>query len=112
MAKEKVNKSGAIRDYYSANPTAKAKEVVAGLAEKGVKVNEGLVYAVKGAMKERKNRKKRVAKAAMAAVGGTTVGNGILGKTDALTMIRDVKSLAERAGGYKKLKELVEELAG
>jgi hypothetical protein len=39
--------------------------------------------------------------AAMAAAGGTTVGNGIVGKTDALMMIRDVKSLAERAGSSR-----------
>jgi hypothetical protein len=37
--------------------------------------------------------------------------NGIAGKTDAITMIREVKALAEKAGGYEKLKELVDALA-
>jgi hypothetical protein len=32
-------------------------------------------------------------------------------KTDALTMIREVKALAQKAGGYEKLKELVNALS-
>jgi hypothetical protein len=109
MAKAKVSMSQAIRDYLTANPKAKAKEVVAGLAEKGVKVNEGLVYAVKGGMAERKKRKKRVAKAAMAATAPSA--NGVPAKADALTMIREVKALAAKAVGYAKLTELVAALA-
>src|ERR1022692_4793384 len=66
-----------------------------------------LVYAVKGGMKERKQRKKRVAKAAMAA---HSVGTPAV-KADALTMIRETKALAAKAGGYSKLMELVAALA-
>jgi hypothetical protein len=106
-AKTEKNRSQSIREFLTANPTAKAKEVVSGLAETGVKVNEGLVYAVKGGMAERKKRKKRVAKAAMAAHSPETPA----AKADALTMIREVKSLAAKAGGYKKLMELVAALA-
>jgi len=40
-----------------------------------------------------------------------SVGNGYVAKTDALTMIREVKALAAKAGGYEKLKELVDALA-
>ena len=107
MAKAKSNKSQSIREFFTANPKAKAKEVVEALGKTGVKVNEGLVYAVKGGMKERKRRKKRVAKAAMAA---HSAGTGV-SKPDALTMIREVKALAAKAGGYAKLKELVDALA-
>ena len=32
-------------------------------------------------------------------------------KADAITMIREVKALAAKAGGYDKLKELVDALA-
>ena len=109
MAKAKVNKSQAVRDYLKDHPTAKAKEVVKALSASGV--NEGLVYAVKGAMKEKKKRKKRIAKAAMAATIKPS-SNGVTSKTDAITMIREVKALAEKAGGYEKLKELVNALAG
>jgi hypothetical protein len=111
MAKAKgKNRSQSIRDYLTANPEAKAKEVVEALGKNGIKVNDGLVYAVKGGMKEKKRRKKKVAKAAMAAVSKPS-SNGQASKTDALTMIREVKALAQKAGGYAKLKELVDALA-
>ena len=42
-AKSEMNRSQAIREFYAANPTASAKEVVAGLAQKGMTVKEGLV---------------------------------------------------------------------
>lgn len=60
-------------------------------------------------MKEKKRRKKRVAKAAMAATAPSA--NGAVSKPDALTMIREVKALAAKAGGYAKLTELVAALA-
>jgi hypothetical protein len=49
-----------------------------------------------------------VVKAAMDATPST---NGKANKPDALTMIREVKALAAKAGGYEKLKELVDALA-
>src|SRR5450631_2897583 len=107
MAKAKgKNTSQTIRDYLTANPEAKAKEVVEALAKTGIKTNEGLVYAVKGGMKEKKRRKARVVKAAKAARS-----SGPANKADAITMIREVRALAEKAGGYDKLKELVGALA-
>jgi hypothetical protein len=108
MAKAKVNRSQAIREYLTANPDSKASEVVSALKANGVTVNDGLVYAVKGGMAERKHRKHRVAKAAMAAHSADSqVGT----KADAITMIREVKALAAKAGGYKKLMELVVAMA-
>ena len=108
MAKKSgTNRSQAIREFLGENPKAKAKEVVASLGAKGVKVNEGLVYAVKGAMAAKKGRKKRIARAAKAAAGS----NGAVSKTDAVALIVDVKALAARTGGYEKLKELVDALA-
>ena len=104
-----VNRSQAIRDFFGTNLKASAKEVVEALGKKGIKVNESLVYAVKGGMKEKKRRKKRVAKAAMAAA--TKASSSGAKKIDAITMIREVKALAEKAGGYPKLRELVDALA-
>lgn len=110
MAKKKdgPTRSAVIREYLTANPGSKANEVVEALGKSGVKVNAGLVYAVKGSMKERKRRKQRVARAALATTDAHGVGHP---KADALTMIREVKALALKAGGYRKLKELVEALA-
>ena len=106
------NRSQLIREFLTANPDSKAKAVVEALGKNGTKVNEGLVYAVKGSMKEKKRRKARVAKAAMAATSKpSTNGQVQVSKPDAITMIREVKALAEKAGGYEKLMELVEALA-
>ena len=110
MAKAKVNLSQAVRDFLTANPKAKAREVVDALAKTGITVKEGLVYAVKGSMKEKKQRKKRVARAAMAAAAKSS-SNGAMAKSDAITMIREVRALAAKAGGFEKLKELVDALA-
>jgi hypothetical protein len=111
MARTKgSNKSQSIRDYLKANPNSKAKEVVEALEKNGIKVNDGLVYAVKGALKEKKRRKKRVATAAMAASSNASA-NGQASRPDAITMIRAVRDLAAKAGGYTKLKELVDALS-
>jgi len=109
MAKAKgdVNRSQAIREYLQANPETKAKAVVEALATGGVSVNEGLVYAVKGALKEKKQRKARVMNAAKKA----SATNGAVNKSDAIALILDVKALAAKAGGYETLKELVDALA-
>ena len=114
-AKAKTNLSQAVREYFTANPTSSAKEVVAGLGAKGITVKEGLVYAVKGAMKEKKSRKKKIAKAAMAAVKPASNGQATPAtpamKSDAITLVRAVKELATKAGGYEKLIELAKALA-
>lgn len=108
MARQKVNKSEIVREILMANPEMKAKEVVAAMAAKGHKVTDALVYTIKGSMKEKKRRKARVVKAAKATAPSS---NGQVGNVDAITMIREVKSLAEKAGGYERLKELVDALA-
>ena len=108
MAKRKVNKSQLVRELLSAKPEMKAKEVVEAMGAKGHKITDALVYTIKGSMKEKKKRKARVVKAAKAAVPSS---NGQASKADAITMIREVKSLAQKAGGYEKLKELVDALA-
>src|SRR5947208_356651 len=106
MAKTQgISRSQSIREHLTANPDAKAKEVVQALKGEGIKVNEGLVYAVKGSMKEKKRRKAAVVKAAKAAAPSI---NGAVNKSDALTMIREVKALALKAGGYQTLRELVD----
>ena len=53
-----INKSEAIRDYYRANPKAKAQEVADGLAKKGITVSVGLVNTVKSKHNKRQSAKK------------------------------------------------------
>jgi arginine repressor len=53
-----LNKSQAIRDCFTANPTAKAQEVVDALAKKGLTVTTGLVRIVKSKHNQRQAAKK------------------------------------------------------
>ena len=66
QAKPEITKSQSIRNYLKQNPKANVKEVVSGLAEKGITVTDNHVYGVKGKM-EAKKQQKRAAKAAAAA---------------------------------------------
>jgi len=106
MAKKRTgpSKSAAIRDVLMANGKLTAKEVVSVLAAKGIKVREGLVYGVKGYMKGRKGRRKKIRQ--MVATVAVTTGDG-----DAVKTILKVKGWANEIGGLKKLKELVDALS-
>jgi hypothetical protein len=111
MAKVKdgINKSQAIRDAYEALPSAKAKEIVAYLKEKGIEVTEGLVYQVKKIAKKKK-RGRKPGPQVKAAVPKTTTyaSNGKLGVGASITL---VKATAAKVGGWAALKEIVEALA-
>ena len=103
MAKNKnrddsVNKSQAIRDVLSQNPKMSSKEIVSTLAGQGLKVLPSLVYFVKGQMR-RKRRKQ---------IGNRMTEAGVSNPVD---LILKVRSLAEQAGGMRKLKQLVDALA-
>lgn len=107
MAKRKadgVNKSAAVRELLEQSPKMKVKEIVAALAGKGIKVAPQLVYAVKTQMKVRKRKAKRQQVAQMVQSAG---GSGSL----TVELLQRVKTLAQDAGGYGKLKELVDVLA-
>lgn len=62
---EVINKSEAIRDYFKANPTSKAQEVVDGLAKKGISVSVGLVNTVKSKHNKRQAARKAAKKQAV-----------------------------------------------
>lgn len=104
MPKRKVNKSEAIRQEFQANPKAKASEVVATLAKKGIAVKSGLVYMIKGRMVQMKSHKRK--KAARVARAGQKSG-----MTDPVTLLLKIKELAKEAGGIDNLKTLVGILA-
>src|SRR4030081_3727523 len=60
---KKTNKSQAIRDLLTAKPEMTVKEVLAALANRGLKVTDNLVYFIKGKMKAKTQRRKRVVRA-------------------------------------------------
>jgi hypothetical protein len=77
--------------------------VVELLAQKGIKVKPRLVYMVKGSLKARARRRRKVARAVAAVTNSAAA--------DPVALIRKVKELAHEAGGMKQLKELVLVLA-
>ncbi len=106
MAKEKpqteVNKSEEIRKLLRENPEIKAKEVVDTLAGRGIAVKPGLFYLIKGKMSVKKGRKKRGPREKVAAAADGSRS------TNPVTLVLNIKKLAEEAGGMAKLKQLIE----
>ncbi len=104
MAKKKsdVNKSQAIRDILAKNPKTPVQEIVATLASQGIKISNNLAYLVKNKMEAKRRKVKR--QKAMAASNHAGIDNPV-------ELIRGIKSLAEMAGGIRRLKEVVEVLA-
>lgn len=100
-SKEGPNRSEAIRDLLTKHPEMGTKDVVDKLNEKGLDVKPGLVYLIRGKMKDTS--------------GGSSSGGGGRSKAssgdDPVAMIRQVKALAAEAGGLDKLKDLVDVLA-
>lgn len=84
--KQKVNKSQAIRDYVTANPTASAKEVVAAMAKKKIDVSPQTVATVKFKAGLTKKRK-----------GGKAARNGKNGNLDVAALI-EAKKFVDKAG--------------
>jgi hypothetical protein len=100
MAKDKVNKSAAIREAIRSNPKAKAKEIVALVRAKGIKVTVPLVYYIKSHSNKAKRKAKR------ARVMASANGQG-----DVLGIIVGLKQLAAQSGGIGNLKKIVDALA-
>jgi hypothetical protein len=104
-ANGEVNKSAAIRELYKQNPEIKAKQIIATLGTRGIKVTDNLVYMIKGKMKGEKSRRREINRSAvkMAAASGSI---------DAVQTIIKVKTLANEVGGLGTLKALVDALSG
>ena len=100
--KATVTKAQSIRDEIKANPKAKTMEIVKALADKGIKVIPNQVYALKALGKA---KKKRAAKEASVAV---VTQSGMPNPVEAIVQIR---ALAAKFGGIKKLKQIVDLLA-
>lgn len=96
-----VNKSAAVRAILSKDPKTPVAEVVSALAAQGIKVSGNYVYMLKSKAKAKKQKARRQQ--------ATAVGNS-RGIANPLELIREVKQLAERAGGLRALKELVDVL--
>jgi hypothetical protein len=103
MAKQQpeVNKSALVREILKKNPKTPVKEVASTLAAQGIKISDNYVYMLKSKMKDKKRKLKRQK---LMATGKRT------GITNPVEMIREIKTLAARAGGLQSLKEMVDVL--
>lgn len=99
MAKKKSNKSQMVRDILTKDPKTPVKDIVSSMQGQGQKISANLVYLIKSKMKGKKRKAKR--EKAMAVTTKAGVENPV-------ALIRDVRALADRAGGLKNLKELVD----
>jgi hypothetical protein len=97
-----INKSQAIRDFLAGNPKAGTKEIVAGLAEKGIKVAPTLVYFIRS----KANKAKRRARRARAEESSRQSA-----MADPVALVRKVRDLGREIGGIQNLKRLVDLLA-
>ena len=108
MAKKRrrsgVNKSQAIREYLQTQPGATPKEIVAALAQQGVKVSEGLAGNVKYTSANRGPGRRR--RGRPPGRGGRPAGGGALSAQDLL----DAKKLADQLGGIDQARRALEAL--
>jgi hypothetical protein len=106
VAKAAVNKSQAIREYYSQHRRAKPREVVAALAAKGIEVSPQTVSTIRYSMRLKKGRKKGrrgARRAAAAAPARRATANGRGAKL--FTALVDAKKLADRLGGIDRARQ-------
>ena len=101
MAKKKVNKSQAIRDFVEANPEAGPTEVAAALKKERIIVSPAMVSSVKTTSKKKKGRgRKKAARSAKPASDKI-----------ALSSLIKAKNMAESVGGIEKAQTALAALA-
>ena len=96
------NRSEAIREALAQNPKATSKEIIAKVAEWGLKVSPTLVYFVKS----KQNQARRKAKRARVVEESRRTAT-----RDPVEVVLRVKDLAREVGGIQNLKMLVDLLA-
>jgi len=96
-----VNKSEAIREILAQDPKTPVKDIVATLSQRGIKVNPNLVYLIKSKRSHRAKRESRLR---------AVEANRKAGLANPVELILEVRKVAEKAGGMRHLKELVDML--
>ena len=100
--KSEISKSDEVRAILAKNPRAKNKEIRDELANRGIAVSANLVYFVTNRAKD----KKRLAKRHRAEEASRQSGTA-----NPVELILEVRRLAAKSGGIRKLKLLVDLLA-
>lgn len=107
MAKRKVNKSQAIRDFADANPDAGPKAIVEGLAKKGIKVAPALVSNVKTAAANKKAGGKKPGRKPGRPAGSTAKAKAGSSDSVSLNALLDGQNFAEKVGGVEEAKKIL-----
>jgi hypothetical protein len=106
-----LNKSAAIRDYFSEYPDAKAKDVIDALGKRGVEVSQALVAGVRSRSQGRPGNKKRRAGSdvtlAEAMVLRKFISQSGLDVSVASKILMDFASLIGKFGGIDRFKEVL-----
>jgi len=101
MAKRKVNKTAAVKEFLEANPNAGPTEVVAALAENKISVTPNYVSNIKSKGKSGGKQVKRRGRPKAATVQASATGP-LSGK------LAEAIKLVEKVGGIKKAKETLD----
>ena len=97
-----VNKSAAVRELLSQSPNMPTRDVVATLAQRGIRIHANLVYLIKSKAKASRRKAKRQ----------QATQNGVaLGIANPVQLVLEVRQIAAKAGGIRHLKQLVDVLA-
>lgn len=116
MAKKKVNKTQAVRDYLKAHPEATSGEIAAALNKKGIEITANYAANIKTSLsKSRKAKKAAKPQVAVEVAAPEPVVEKKAGDTVTLEQIRKVAQTVQVVGGFARLNELlvlVKELGG
>ena len=101
MAKQKINKTHAVKEYLKANKKAKNQEVVDALAKKGIQISANYVATIKTTSNKRRRAARKVV-----AKGGV----GLLEVKAALVFLRvtgSVKAATKALAVAQEIREIV-----
>lgn len=106
-----LNKSEWVRVYLETHPRAKAKDIVAALAEQGVTVTPGYAAGLRFKARMAKKKARRLAKKMVAESGGEPKASGSAARASAdrfsLDSLLAAKKLAESLGGLEAARAAV-----
>ena len=108
MAKRKVNKTQAVKDYLAENPDAATKDVVAAMKKQRITVSPNYVSTIRS---KGKGKKKGVAKKKVAAKKKAAPKKKAADDKISLSAIMEAKKLAAKLGGIENAKEAISALA-
>ena len=107
MAKKKINKTQAVRDYLKDHPGAGSTEIATALTKKGIKITATYAANIKTTINKTRNAKKAAKKVAAVEVAAPVVTEKKPADTITLEQIRKVAQMIKNLGGFARLNDLL-----